>query len=136
ITYAGTGTDPEDGTLPASAFTWQVDFHHDTHVHPFIQATTGAKSGSFTIPTSGETSANVWYRLYLTVRDSAGLTHTSQRDILPRKSRLTLATNPAGLKLKLDGQPVATPLSFDSVVGIVRTIEAPTPQTSGGTGYA
>ena len=135
ITYAGTGTDPEDGTLPASAFTWQVDFHHDTHVHPFIQATTGAKSGSFTIPTSGETSANVWYRLYLTVRDSAGLTHTSQRDILPRKARLTLTTNPSGLQLKLDGQPMATPLSFDSVVGIVRTIEAPTPQTSGGAGY-
>src|SRR6185295_9436374 len=50
INYSGTGTDPEDGALPASAFTWQVDFHHDTHVHPFIQATTGSKSGSFTIP--------------------------------------------------------------------------------------
>jgi Ig-like domain-containing protein len=32
ITYAGTGTDSEDGTLPASAFTWRVDFHHDTRV--------------------------------------------------------------------------------------------------------
>ena len=42
INYAGTGTDPEDGTLPASAFTWQVDFHHDTHIHPFIQPTTVA----------------------------------------------------------------------------------------------
>ena len=31
ISYSGTGTDAEDGTLPASAFTWQVDFHHDTH---------------------------------------------------------------------------------------------------------
>ena len=96
IAYAGTGTDPEDGTLPASAFTWRVDFHHDTHVHPFIAPTTGARSGSFTIPTSGETSANVWYRIYLTVQDSDGLTQTTQRDILPRKSRLTLATNPAG----------------------------------------
>ena len=37
ISYAGTATDPEDGTLPASAFTWQVDFHHDTHSHPFIR---------------------------------------------------------------------------------------------------
>jgi glucose/arabinose dehydrogenase len=136
IAYAGTGTDPEDGTLPASAFTWRVDFHHDTHVHPFIAPTSGAKSGSFTIPTTGETSANVWYRIYLTVQDSAGLTQTTQRDILPRKSRLTLATNPAGLQLKLDGQPVATPLSFDAVVGIVRTIEATTPQSVGATTYA
>jgi glucose/arabinose dehydrogenase len=136
IAYAGTGTDPEDGTLPASAFTWRVDFQHDTHTHPFIAPTSGAKSGSFTIPTIGETSANVWYRIYLTVQDSAGATHTVQRDILPRKARLTLATNPSGLQLNLDGQPVTTPLAFDSVVGIVRTIEATTPQTSGGSSYA
>src|SRR4051812_4184992 len=66
VNYAGSGTDPEDGTLPASAFTWRVDFQHDTHSHPFIAPTTGAKSGSFTIPTTGETSANVWYRIFLT----------------------------------------------------------------------
>ena len=41
ITYSGTATDPEDGTLPASAFTWRVDFHHDTHTHPFIAPTSG-----------------------------------------------------------------------------------------------
>jgi len=136
ITYAGQATDPEDGTLAAGAFTWQVDFHHDTHVHPFIAATTGLTGGSFTIPTTGETSANVWYRIYLTVRDSGGLTHTTQRDIMPRKVRVTLATSPAGLSLKLDGQPVTTPLSFDGVVGIMRNLEATTPQTSGSTTYA
>jgi len=136
ITYAGTGTDNEDGTLPASAFTWQVDFHHDTHTHPFMAATSGARSGSFTIPTTGETSANVWYRIYLTVRDSAGASHTSQRDVLPRKARVTLATNPAGLQLLLDGQPVTAPYAFDGVVGIQRSISAVTPQASGGTSYA
>ena len=135
ITYAGTANDPEDGALPASAFTWRVDFHHDTHTHPFLAPTTGAKSGSFTIPTTGETSANVWYRLYLTVRDSSGLTRTVQRDILPRKVRLTMATSPVALQLRLDGQPVSAPLSFDAVVGIVRSLEAITPQASGGTTY-
>jgi glucose/arabinose dehydrogenase len=134
ITYAGTATDPEDGTLSGAAFTWRVDFHHDTHTHPFIPPTSGT-SGSFTIPATGETSANVWYRIYLTVQDSGGLTHTTQRDILPRTVRLTLATNPAGLQLTLDGQPLATPFSFDSVVGMVRDLEATTPQTSGGTTY-
>ncbi len=135
INYAGTGTDPEDGTLPASAFTWQVDFHHDTHLHPFLPATTGSKTGSFTIPTVGETSANVWYRITLTVRDAGGLTRVTQRDVFPRKIVMTLATSPAGLQVKLDGQPVATPLAFDAVVGMQRTIEAVSPQTSGGTTY-
>jgi hypothetical protein len=135
MSYAGTGSDPEDGTLPASAFTWQVDFHHDTHSHPFMAATTGARSGSFTISTTGETSANVWYRIYLTVRDSSGATHTVQRDVMPRKVSLTLATSPAGLQLRLDGQPVATPLTFDAVVGIVRSLDAPSPQSSGSASY-
>lgn len=136
INYAGTGTDPEDGALPGGAFTWRVDFHHDTHVHPFIASTSGATSGSFAIPTTGETSANVWYRIYLTVKDSGGLTHTVPRDIVPRVSRLTLATSPAGRQLKLDGQPVATPFAFDSVVGIVRTIDATSPQSSGSSTYS
>src|ERR1044071_2326600 len=50
-------------------------------------------------------------RIYLTVRDSAGLTHMTFRDVLPRKVQLTLATSPAALQLRLDGQPVATPIS-------------------------
>ena len=135
ITYSGTGNDPETGALPASAFTWQVDFHHDTHSHPFIAPTTGAASGTFTIPTTGETASNVWYRIYLTVRDSAGLNNTTQRDVFPRKVQLTLASTPVALPLRLDGQPVTAPVTFEAVVGIVRTIGAPTPQTSGGTSY-
>ncbi len=135
ISYAGTATDPEDGTLPASAFTWQVDFHHDTHSHPFIPATSGSRTGSFTVPTTGHTETNVWYRIYLTVRDSAGQTQTTFRDVLPRKVNLTIATEPAGLQLRLDAQPMATPLTFESVVGIVRNIEAPATQVSGGTTY-
>lgn len=135
INYAGAGSDPEDGSLPAAAFTWQVDFHHDTHTHPFVAPRSGATSGSFTIPTTGETSANVWYRIYLTVRDSAGATHTSQRDALPRKVRLTLASNPTALQLRLDGQPLTTPFSFDAVVGMSRSIQAVTPQTAGTTTY-
>jgi glucose/arabinose dehydrogenase len=131
IMTAGTGTDPEDGTLPAGAFTWQVDFHHDTHTHPFMAPTTGVRSGAFTIPTTGETSANVWYRIYLTVRDSGGLTHTVQRDIVPRKVRLTLTTDPAGLQVVLDGQPRATPLSFDAVVGIERRLSVESVQRAG-----
>lgn len=135
ISFAGTGTDAQDGTRPASAFTWRVDFHHDTHSHPFYPATSGITSGSFVIPTAGETAANVWYRIYLTVTDSGGLSTTVQRDVLPRVVRLTLATSPTGLGLTLDGQPVTAPTSFDSVVGMVRTIGA-AGQVVGGTTYA
>jgi glucose/arabinose dehydrogenase len=135
ITYSGTGTDPEDGNLPASAFTWQVDFHHDTHLHPFIPATSGSTGGSFTIPRVGETSANVWYRIHLTVKDSGGLTSTTYVDVVPRKVTLSLATSPSGLQVTLDGQPVTAPTSVVGVVGITRTLGVVSPQTVGGVSY-
>ena len=33
ITFSGNATDAEDGTLPASAYTWNIDFLHEGHVH-------------------------------------------------------------------------------------------------------
>jgi glucose/arabinose dehydrogenase len=135
IAFAGSGVDPEDGARPPSAFSWRVDFHHDTHAHPFVPTTSGINAGVFVIPTTGETAAAVWYRLFLTVTDSGGRTHTVQRDIFPQVVRLTLASSPPGLSLRLDGQPVVAPHSFDSVVGVVRTIEAPD-QSAGGATYA
>ena len=135
VYYSGSASDFEDGDLPPSAFTWQVDFHHDTHLHPFIAATTGSKTGSFTIPKRGETSANVYYRIILKVQDSVGLTHTVTRDLLPRKADMTFATNPAGLQITLDGQNHTTPFTVTGVVGIIRAIAAPSPQTLNGLNY-
>jgi hypothetical protein len=60
-----------------------VEFHHDSHVHPFLPSTSGVTQGVFVIPTVGESSRNVFYRILLTVRDSRGFTHVSSRDILP-----------------------------------------------------
>jgi glucose/arabinose dehydrogenase len=136
INYAGSGTDPEDGTLPASAFTWEVVFHHDTHTHPFLAPTSGAKSGSFVIPRLGEVATNVFYRIHLTVRDSNGLTHSVFRDVAPRVSTLTLQSNPTGLQLTLDGTPVTAPFSVAAVVGMTRTLGVVSPQAVGGTTYA
>jgi glucose/arabinose dehydrogenase len=131
IYYAGTASDAEDGTLPPGAFTWWVDLHHNSHVHPHVPPVTGSRTGSFTIPATGETSPNVFYRIHLRVRDSAGLTRTVTRDLQPRKTRVTLASNPTGLQLKLDGQPVTTPYSFVGVEGIQRRLEAVSPQAAG-----
>jgi hypothetical protein len=88
IEYAGTGTDPEDGALPANAFSWSVRFlhHRETdphhHFHPFQGPIRGEKSGSFQIPEELHDD-DVWFRIYLTVTDSDGLSHVSTRDIFP-----------------------------------------------------
>jgi glucose/arabinose dehydrogenase len=132
INFSGTGTDAEDGTLPASAFTWEVVFHHDDHTHPFMQPTGGITGGSFTVPTNIETDSNVFFRIHLTVRDSCGLTHHVTRDVMPRTVNITITSDPVGLQITLDGQPRTTPVSFTGVVGIVRTIGAPSPQPLAG----
>jgi glucose/arabinose dehydrogenase len=134
IQYEGTGTDSEDGNLPANAFTWSIDFHHEDHTHPFMQPTVGATRGMFQIPTEGETSTDVWYRIYLTVKDSEGLQTTVFRDVRPRIVTLKIATQRSGLQIQLDGQTFTATGTFTAVVGMTRTVGAITPQTmSGGT---
>ncbi len=135
ISFSGTATDSQDGTLPASAFSWSVAFHHDTHSHPFLGPLTQTRTGSFQIPKLGETSANVWYRIQLTVTDSQGAIHQSTRDVLPRKSTFTLQTSPAGLTVTLDGQPQTAPKSVEGVVGTTRAIGTLAPQTLNGITY-
>jgi len=96
IGYSGTGTDPEDGNLAGAAFSWKVDFQHDSHAHSFITPVSGV-SGQFTVPDFEATEANMWLRITLTVRDSSGATSTVTRDIFPRTqvSALTLVGTPA-----------------------------------------
>jgi len=135
INYSATGTDQEDGTLPASAFSWTIVFHHGTHTHPFVGPVAGQKSGSFTIPAVGEWASNVWYRVNLTVTDSSGLKHSSYVDIVPKKVKLTLATNPAGLQTTFDSVPDTSPYTQETVAEMKRTIGATTPQTLNGKTY-
>jgi hypothetical protein len=135
LSYSGSASDPEDGTLGGSRFTWQIDFHHDAHTHPFLQPTSGATSGSVVIPASGHTETNVWYRILLTVVDSAGRSTTVTRDVSPRIVQITLASSPSGAGLTLDGQPVTAPVTFPSVAGVTRSIGAVSTFTSAGTTY-
>jgi hypothetical protein len=70
------------------------------------------------------------------VVDSVGLTSTTVRNILPRKANMTFATQPTGLKISLDGASGRiTPFTVTGVVGIIRSIAAPTPQTLNGLNY-
>ena len=135
INFAATAADPEDGELPPAAFSWHVDFHHDDHLHPFMPTTAGIKSGSFTIPTAGETSANVFFRIHLTVTDSQGRSHSIFRDVQPITSPFTIQTSPPGLSLNLDGQPRTNPLTVTGVVAVQRELSAPLTQSLNGVTY-
>ncbi len=134
ISFSGDATDQEDGTLPATAFAWTVDFLHAGHVHPGTTET-GVKSGTFTIATTGhDFSGDTRFRITLTVTDSDGLTSTTSVIVWPEKVNLTFNTAPAGLALYLDGIAKVTPFVYDTLVGYTHTIEARN-QSSGSTNY-
>ena len=90
---------------------------------------------TFTTENTGHTEHDVWYRLYLTITNSHGLSSTVISDVIPNKSTITLDSNVPGLKLNLDGQPKTTPYSTLSVVGVERVLQALPLQTFGGTNY-
>lgn len=125
ITFSGDGIDTEDGALPDSAFTWNIDFLHAGHVHPGALVS-GARSGNFTIPSSGhDFSGDTRYRITLTVTDSDGLQDVKSILIYPSKVNLSFDTVPSGLTIMLDGIGHVTPFIYDTVVGFSHTIDAP-----------
>ena len=135
VTFSGSATDAEDGTLPPSAFEWDVVFHHNTHTHPFIDDLVGVDSGAFDIPRRGETAADIWYRIHLQVTDSAGIMSQTFVDIHPVTTTLTLETDPPGLDVVLDGTITPTPVTVDVVAGIERDLDVVSPQTVDGVEY-
>ena len=135
VAFSGGATDPESGGLPPSALTWQVDFHHADHVHPFMAATSGTAGGSFTVPTAGHVDSDVWYRVRLRAQDAEGLVGDAVRDVMPRTAGLTVTTSPPGLRVDVDGQPRVAPYQERAVVGLRRTLSAPSTQQVSGVEY-
>ena len=135
IAISGQATDPEDGPLPDASLSWWAVFHHSTHTHPFLGVQAGG-SGAAVIPNDGETSADVFYRFYLRAVDSHGAADTTWVDVQPVTATLRFETVPAGLSVDLDGQPQVTPFEVLGVVGMLRRLNAPSPQLSGTAVYA
>ncbi|HEY8399793.1 MAG TPA: Ig-like domain-containing protein, partial [Cytophagaceae bacterium] len=135
IQYSGIATDEEDGTLPPSAFEWEVDLWHVDcptcgHFHPGPGAPDGVTSGSFIADNGGETSHNIWLRLHLIVRDSKGRIGRDSVDIYPNKVDITIESTRPGLEVAL-GSSSVTPYTKTMVVNALITTVAVTPQTFG-----
>ncbi len=138
ITLTAHATDPNDGTLPASAFSWHVGLQHchtpsDCHEHDLLDAT-GVKSTSIVAP---DHEAGSYLRISVTVKDSGGLTDTETIDVHPRQSTMTVVSSPAGLPVALDGVAGTGSVGPTAViVGHAATVEAQATAAIGETMYA
>jgi glucose/arabinose dehydrogenase len=125
IIVRGAASDEVEGTLPKSALSWRVDFHHDHHSHPILTDIHGTDSISFVVPRVGETSSNVWYRVYIEAENDAGLSQSSYTEIFPLLSTITIKTtlgDNASYPVFLDGALQMTPFTVTGVAGMTRNI--------------
>src|SRR5262249_7687184 len=134
ITFSGSATDAQDGTLPPSALSWSLILHHcpsNCHTHP-VQDFIGVASGSFAHPHHDFPS---YLELRLTATDSGGLTDTKSVILNPNTVALTFQSSPSGLSLVVGPTAGVTPFTATVIVGSRNSISAPSPQSFGATTY-
>jgi glucose/arabinose dehydrogenase/PKD repeat protein len=139
ITLSGSATDPEDGALPDSAFSWDVLlWHNGSHNHPIVFSEPG-NNVTFTAPAPEDLFSATGPGNYLEVRftatDSTGLSKTVTREVQPNRVNLTFGSNPSGLSLEVDDQAFVAPKTLVSWEGYRPLVNAPSPQTLSGTTY-
>ena len=131
IAFSGSGTDGQDGALPASAFAWSLVMNHcpsNCHTHP-IQTFDDVTSGSFNAPDHEYPS---FLELSLTVTDSGGLSDTASVRVDPKTVALAFRSSPSGLELVIGNVRKATPFDETVILGSSNSISAPSPQTLDG----
>jgi glucose/arabinose dehydrogenase len=130
LRLSGSGTDAEDGALPGSQLTWDVELHHNVHLHEYAGPQTGSTM-DVTFSRTIEVDPDIFYRVRLTVTDSKGATSSVTRDIQPRMTTFGIDALPRGVPLRVDGVSRATQATIDSVVGTTRTVTAETATFAG-----
>lgn len=138
VSFSATASDPEQGSLPASAFRWELELGHrvsatNYHTHP-VTTFDGVQSGSFGSTVAGEPSPQVWLLLILTVTDNAANTDRDTLLIYPTLTTLDAQSVPPGLTMVVMDQ-VTTNTSLQAVIGNDGRINGNTPQYLNGTRY-
>jgi len=121
INFSGHATDAQDGTLPASALSWQVIIHHGDHTH-MVETRPGVASGSFNAPDHDYPS---YLELRLTATDSGGLTATATVNLQPRTANLTFQSSPTALQLTTGLTTARAPFTITAIVNGQVTVIAP-----------
>ena len=144
VSFSGSATDAVDGTLPASDFTWQVDFiangvakpsYLNEVPGPFYGPVSGVSTGSFAIPSDNSNVLSSFYRITMTATDSLGLSTVVTRDIHPNLTSWTVGSNVAGSLVFVDGTLQTTPYTQQDVVGVTHLLMGIPAQTVGSTKY-
>ncbi len=137
IAFSGRATDPEQGTLGPTAFSWSLIMHHCSlagtcHEHG-VQQFLGIDRGTFVAPDHEFPS---YLELRAMAEDAGGLSATASVRLDPLPVDVTFDTVPAGLMLAFNSESFRAPVERRAIAGSTGTISAPSPQTLNGVTYA
>ena len=129
ITFRGSATHPQDGTLPASALDWTIILIHIAHVHPVSDFHGVSTGSSRSAPTTTPTA----------LRDHAdgdrllGKSHLVDDDVdQPGETvQVTLAASPTARRWPTyAGRSVTAPFTAQSAIGFARRRSPPATSSS------
>jgi glucose/arabinose dehydrogenase len=137
IAFSGHATDPESGTLPAAALTWELRLQHcvtinQCHTH-IVQTFSGVSGGSFAAP---DHEYPAYLELALTATDPEGQSSTVVRRLNPKTHTIAFNSRPSGITITVGSYTGATPFSLDVIEGSTRTLSAPLLPTLDGKQYS
>ena len=122
------------GTLPPSAFSWEIILHHcpsNCHTHP-VQSFSGVTTASFPAPDHDYPSH---LEIKLTVTDAEGLKDTKSILLDPQTVELNFESAPSGLELAVGSSSSPTPFTRTVIRESKNSVSAVTPQPLGGITY-
>jgi glucose/arabinose dehydrogenase len=134
ITFSGSATDAQDGTVPGSRLAWSVIINHCPDAcHPHtLQTSTGA-SGSFPAPDHGYPSS---LRIRLVATDSHGTPSAPVSVTLqPKTVDLSIRSDPPGVQLTAGEKTAVAPFTATVINKSVVGVSAPATATIGDRPY-
>jgi hypothetical protein len=133
IELTGGAGDPEDGTLPPSALSWNVKLNHGgTHIHPITQKSAVGAVG-FTTVTDHDAPST--YIVELTATDSRGLKATITRVLTPLTKLVRIDSSPQGAPIAYGALGQTAPYEKQSTIGLELTLSAASTFTQDGSTY-
>jgi glucose/arabinose dehydrogenase/PKD repeat protein len=135
VNFSASASDPQQGSLPASAFSWNLAIRHCPsavcHTHN-LSTFSGVSSGSFQAPDHEYPSHLL---LTVTVTDSGGLTDSRTVQLDPKTVALSFASSPTGATVTVNSTDHVTPYTETFIQGSRVTITA-APTTGSGASTA
>jgi hypothetical protein len=111
LQLGGVATSSNGSIIPDTGLSWEVQQHHASHFHPFLDSTAGNNIEISPAPEPEDFMAatNSYLLVILTATDEDGLSTRVERKVYPINVTVKVETIPKGLTVLLDEFPVETP---------------------------